>query len=68
VTDDSFLLLFNAHSEDVPFRLPSDRWGEAWTAAVDTFDPALEEGSLTYKAGDEVPVRSRSIVVLRRAE
>jgi glycogen operon protein len=29
LTDDSFLLLFNAHHEDVDFELPSERFGSA---------------------------------------
>ena len=66
VVDDSFFLLFNAHHETMPFVLPAGQWGEAWGVIIDTNDPQLEEGSVAYKAGDEVPVESRSVVVLRR--
>jgi glycogen operon protein len=67
VVDDSFLLLFNAHHEPMPFTLPAGPWGEAWAAVIDTNDPQMEEESLVYKTGEEVPVEARSVVVLRRA-
>ncbi|WP_108251938.1 glycogen debranching protein GlgX [Planctomonas deserti] len=41
VRDDSFLLLFNAHSEDVEFVLPGDPAGPArWRPGLDTALPA----------------------------
>ena len=68
VVDDSFLLLFNASEELVSFTLPSGRWGEAWAAVIDTNDPSLEEESTVYKAGEDVAVQDRSVMVLRRAD
>jgi isoamylase len=61
--DDSFLLLFNAHYEDISFRLPARRFGTRWEIELVTghFDPA---GRLT--PGEDVTVEQRSIVVLRR--
>ena len=50
----------------MPFVLPSDRWGETWATVIDTNDPLLDELEVHYKAGDEVPVEARSIVVLHR--
>ena len=44
ILDDSFLLLFNAHHETLPFRLPA-RWGKSWRVEFDTFDPAREADS-----------------------
>lgn len=68
VTDDSFFLLFNAHHEALPFTLPEPRWGEEWTSAIDTAAPELWERGPTYKAGGEVPVDGRSVVVLIRTK
>jgi glycogen operon protein len=65
ITDDSFLLLCNAHHDMMPFVLPADRWGEEWVVDIDTNEPLLD-GPRTYKAGQDVPVQARSIVVLRR--
>ena len=66
ITDDSFLVLFNAHHEAIDFKLPTDRWGEAWEIVTDTAEPQVEEGSRAHKAGEDVPVEARSMQVLRR--
>jgi len=65
VTDDSFLVLFNAHFEPVEFVLPADAFGDRWVKVIDTAD-ALEEG-MQSKAGAPLLVRDRSLVLLRRA-
>jgi len=36
VRDDTFLLLFNAHHDDLDFVLPSGRWGALWRVDLDT--------------------------------
>jgi isoamylase len=41
VTDDSFLLLFNAHYELLPFTIPNRDWGDHWVIVLDTDDVAL---------------------------
>ena len=41
VTDDSFLLLFNAHYEPLPFTIPNRDWGDHWVVVLDTDDVAL---------------------------
>jgi glycogen operon protein len=64
VVDDSFLLMFNAHWEPLAFTLPADRWGDAWTVELDT--AAGHEPATMHKAGEEVEVAARSIVVHRR--
>jgi glycogen operon protein len=66
VTDDSFYVLLNAHYEALPFTLPKGGWGQEWTLVLDTNEPAPNGDEQTYRAGDEVPVESRSLKVLRR--
>ncbi|MCW3008378.1 MAG: glycogen debranching enzyme GlgX [Solirubrobacterales bacterium] len=66
IDDDSFLLLFNAHYEDVDFRLPEERFGRLWCTEISTYDPAEEVGARSFKARDSVTVPSRSMLVLRR--
>ena len=44
IVDDSFLLLFNAHHEDVTFTLPTRRFGAEWTLELCTADPDIEPG------------------------
>jgi isoamylase len=64
MVDDSFLLLFNAHHEDVVFTLPPVRFGRRWELELSTLDPELREGM--FPARGVVPVESRSTVILRR--
>ena len=64
--DDSFLLLFNAHHEDVTFQLPSRAFGRRWTLELSTASPEAETGSRTYAAREAVVVGARSVLLLRR--
>ncbi len=66
IVDDSFLLLFNATSEDQSFTLPRRRFGAKWALELTTADPESQPGSASYGARTEVPVTSRSITVLKR--
>ncbi len=36
ITDDSFLVLFNAHYENLPFTIPDRDWGDRWVVVLDT--------------------------------
>jgi glycogen operon protein len=65
IADDSFLLLLNAHGEPVTFRLPTARFGARWALELSTVDP--DAGEAFYPTRAEVPVESRSLVLLRRA-
>jgi glycogen operon protein len=62
VRDESFLLLFNAHFEDVSFRLPARRFGTRWEVVLSTGACDCERPV----PGAEVRVESRSLAVLRR--
>jgi isoamylase len=64
VVDDSFVLLFNAHHEDVEFTLPPGRFGASWTCVLRTDDP--DAGGTPHAAGESVHVTARSIVLLYR--
>ncbi|XVQ08793.1 glycogen debranching protein GlgX [Spirillospora sp. CA-255316] len=66
IEDDSFLLLFNAHSEPVEFVLPGPEYGERWEYTLDTADPRAVGERPRVKARDQVTVVSRSLTVLRR--
>ncbi|HEX9160386.1 MAG TPA: glycogen debranching protein GlgX [Thermoanaerobaculia bacterium] len=67
IVDDSFYLLFNAHYEEIQFKLPTGPWGDRWTKMIDTDEsvPDLREGQ-EVKAGEDVPVRAHALVVLKR--
>jgi glycogen operon protein len=59
---DTFLLVFNAHSEPVVFTLPTRRFGSRWQVELATGDAPQEPlGARTL-----VAVQEHSLVLLRR--
>ncbi|MQA79542.1 MAG: glycogen debranching protein GlgX [Streptosporangiales bacterium] len=65
VRDDSFLLMFNAHDQDLTFTLPDKSFGETWEVEIDTATPSGTYRPTT-KAGQQIDVEARSMIVLRR--
>jgi isoamylase len=70
VTDDSFVLCFNAHHEPIEFTLPPKDFGRAWAPVVDTSaeivgPTANPEGQQPIPAGNNVQVAARAVVVLQ---
>jgi len=65
IVDDSFLLLFHAHHENLHFTMPPERFGVGWVTVIDTAD-AWREGE-QVKHGEQLALTGRSVVVLRRA-
>jgi isoamylase len=63
--DDSFLLLFNAHHEPLPFTMPPASFGRRWTVVVDTAADDGERGG-SVAAGEAIDVAARALVVLSR--
>jgi isoamylase len=68
ILDDSFLFFFNAHYQSIPFTLPGPEWGKQWTRLLDTAQGGFVEDEKEYAAQEEVPVESRSLVLLKRKE
>jgi glycogen operon protein len=67
IRDDSFLLLFNASPDELEFALPPARYGDEWETVFDTARPAEPfDDPAAIKADGLVPVRDRSVQVLRR--
>jgi isoamylase len=65
VRDDSFLLLFNAHHEPLPFTMPPASFGDRWRVIVDT-NTELGERDAEVAAGEPFEVASRAMIVLSR--
>jgi glycogen operon protein len=66
IVDDSFLLLVNAHHQQVTFSLPDEEYGRAWETVVDTADPLLAGARRrNHKAAARLRVIPRSMLVLR---
>ncbi|MEJ7824534.1 MAG: glycogen debranching protein GlgX [Solirubrobacteraceae bacterium] len=68
IVDDSFLLLINAHHEDLTFTLPARRWGQRWAIELSTAEPDADPGSATYVARSKFEALARSVTVLRRVD
>jgi isoamylase len=66
VTDDTFLLLLNAHHETVPFTLPNGQTDTRWAVVFDTHRPHLTEDHETHHAHQSLPLEGRSLALLRR--
>ena len=78
VRSDSFLLLLNAHSDDVDFTAPDPAPGSAWLIEVDTSElsgsvevnPTSHDVIATaarFEPGDTITVPGHGMLVLRRA-
>jgi glycogen operon protein len=67
VVDDTFLWLVNAGFEPLVFSVPPEEWGSSWTRVFDTAEPGggFDDG-LFFGAGEEIKVKARSQVLLRR--
>jgi glycogen operon protein len=64
--DDNFLLLFNAHHDVVPFRMPN--YGGRWVAMLDTsHQDGLAPGG-TIDSGAEYALNGRSLALLMHAK
>ncbi|MGH7447974.1 MAG: glycogen debranching protein GlgX, partial [Longimicrobiales bacterium] len=63
VVDDTLLLLLNAHTEPVRFRLPAHNGGR-WEVLIDTSRPDGIETREGYPPGAVVALRDRSLLLL----
>ncbi|WP_405497933.1 glycogen debranching protein GlgX [Nocardia sp. NBC_00511] len=67
ITDDSFLLCFNAHDQTLEFTVPGTAYGDSWMVALDcstaTGTPAVD---VYHSAAATVQVPARCLLVLRR--
>jgi glycogen operon protein len=64
--DDNVLVLFNAHHEALPFRLPDSDAARVWEVLLDTAATAPAFESRTLAGGSDYPLAGRSLAVLRR--
>ena len=64
LVDDSFLMLFNAHHEALPFVLPAGRWGALWAVELDT--GGGHAPTTVHRADEKLAAEARSMLVLRR--
>ncbi|MBW3662866.1 MAG: glycogen debranching protein GlgX [Actinobacteria bacterium] len=69
ITDDSFLILFNAHPEAVTFTIPDGTWAKSWELMLDTsaaLPPGDEPGREAVPGGTERVVPAHCTLLFRR--
>jgi glycogen operon protein len=68
VTDDSFVLCFNAHYEPIEFSLPPKEFGPAWVPVIYTADTTTAGEAKPLTAGATVAVDARAVLVLQASQ
>jgi len=68
ILDDSFYLMFNAHSGDIPFTLPGLRWGQRWIMVFATQELGFPENEREFEAEEQITVQAYSLTLLRRSQ
>ncbi|MGL4621892.1 MAG: glycogen debranching protein GlgX [Chroococcidiopsis sp.] len=66
ISDDSFLMFFNAHYETLEFNLPQGMQDNQWVLVIDTKEPRFIQEERIYTGDRTVPVTARSLVLLRQ--
>jgi isoamylase len=66
LTDDSFVVCFNAHHEWLEFALPPVEYGAKWDLVFDTGDFQADAAPRVVEAGSRFWLRDRSFIVLQR--
>jgi len=65
IHDDTFLLLLNAHSQPIQFRLPKQLGIARWGVTVDTcFADGKRPDRRTFNTGESYPLQARSTALL----
>ena len=63
IQDDNFLLLINAHHEEIAFVLPPPS-NSGWVAILDSSCQTTQRPDMFYPAGTGYPLQARSLVLL----
>jgi isoamylase len=61
ISDDTLLILLNAHDQVVPFRMPADGADGHWEIVLDTADPEARDEPV--RPADDYPLEARSVAV-----
>ena len=68
ITDDDFLIVFNAHHSGMMFRVPQINGERKWQIEIDTAKPDPAKRPPLVEAGKQMKVTERSMRVLRCVE
>lgn len=66
ISDDSFLLFFNAHYEMIEFTIPPYFDSKKWQVVIDTKEPRFIQEDQIVESSQSIPVTERSLIVLRQ--
>ncbi|KHJ38084.1 glycogen debranching enzyme [Pedobacter glucosidilyticus] len=64
IIDDDFYVMFNAHHDTIIYHLPPDKYSKKWLKVLDTSEATFDEETV-LKSEDEIPVKGRSVVLLK---
>jgi len=64
VNDENFLLLMNAHFEEIPFALPAPPLGAGWIALIDTSCQISGDANRFFVGSASYPLQARSLALL----
>ena len=65
IVDDTFLILFNAHHESLPFALPAHRTSLRWELVFDTVTAETKRRVLRMRGGEAYTLHARSLALFR---
>jgi glycogen operon protein len=68
ITDDSFVMLFNAHHEPIEFTLPSHDFGPSWIPVIDTAAAPGDPERDPIEGGATIRVQARSLMTLQATQ
>ena len=64
IIDDNFYLIFNAHYENITFRLPDESYSKKWIKIIDTEIPE-DESQQVFLSNTEIQATGRSVIILK---
>lgn len=64
ITDDDFMMLLNAHHEEIQFQLPDFIGDQTWQVLIDTIGTSAPLIAQNYRSGDSYLLQGRSLVLL----
>jgi len=65
IVDDSFIMLINAHHEEIPFKMPGYPLKAQWRALIDTDAfQGFDDQETLYRQGEPYPLKGRSFALL----
>jgi len=67
IVDDSFYIIFNAHSDPVEYKLPTRRYGDHWIKILDTnTNFVAESGGKIYRPNAKIKAEGFSVILLKQ--